>query len=43
MRSTTARSDIKKAVSKVSDSMKTALSGGKDDDNHGDGGEGAAG
>ena len=38
-----ARSDIKKAVTKVSDSIQTALRGGKDDDNHGDGGEGAAG
>ena len=37
-----ASSDIKKVVSKVSDSMKTALSG-KDNDNTGHGGEGAAG
>ena len=38
----TAGSDIKKVVTKVSHSIKTALSG-KDDDNTGDGGEGAAG
>jgi hypothetical protein len=38
-----ASSDIKNVVTKVSDSMKTALRGGKDDDDHGDGGEGAAG
>ena len=37
-----ANSDIKKVVTKVSDSMKSALSGGKDDDDTGDGGEGAA-
>jgi hypothetical protein len=37
----TASSDINKAVTEVSDSMKKALSGGKDDDT-GDGGEGAA-
>ena len=40
---TKAGSDIKKVVGKVSDRMKTALRGGKDDDDHGDGGEGAAG
>ena len=40
---TKASSDIKKVVTKVSDSIKTALSGGKDDDDdNGDGGEGAA-
>ena len=38
----TAGSHIKKVVTKVSHSIKTALSG-KDDDNTGDGGEGAAG
>ena len=37
-----AGSDIKKVVTKVSDSIKKALSG-KADDNSGDGGEGAAG
>ena len=38
-----ASSDIKKVVTKVSDSIKTALSGGNDhDDDDGDGGEGAA-
>ena len=36
-----ASSDVKKVVTKVSDSIKKALSGGKDDDT-GDGGEGAA-
>ena len=39
---TKASSDIKKVVTKVSDSIETALSGGKDDDNNEDGGEGAA-
>ena len=39
---TKASSDIKKIVTKVSDSIQTALSGGKDDDNNEDGGEGAA-
>ena len=34
---TKASSDIKKVVTKVSDSIETALSGGKDDDNDGDG------
>ena len=39
-----AGSDIKKVVTKVSDSIEKALSGFKDhDDNSGDGGEGAAG
>ena len=38
----TAGSDIKKVVSRVSDSMNKALSG-KDDDDKGDGGEGGAG
>jgi hypothetical protein len=38
-----ASSDMKKVVTKVSDSRKTALRGGKDDDDHGDGGEGATG
>ena len=37
-----ASSDIKKVVSKVSDSMDKALSGGTDDVNHADGSEGAA-
>ena len=37
-----ASSDITKVVTKVSDSMNKALSGGKDDDNKGDGGEGGA-
>ena len=39
---TKASSDITKVVTKVSDSVKQALSGGKDDDNNGDGGEGGA-
>ena len=39
---TTDNGDIKKVVTKVSDSIKTALSGGKDDDNNEDGGEGGA-
>ena len=34
--------DITKVVTKVSDSVKTALSGGTDEDNDGDGGEGGA-
>ena len=38
----TASSDINKVVTKVSDSVKKALSGGKDDDNKGDGGDGEA-
>ena len=38
-----ASSDIKKVVTKVSDSIKKTLSGGNDhDDDKGDGGEGAA-
>jgi hypothetical protein len=39
---TTASSDITKVVTKVSDRIQTTLSGGKDDDNNEDGGEGAA-
>ena len=40
---TTASSDIKKVVTKVSDRIQTTLSGGNDhDDDKGDGGEGAA-
>ena len=37
-----ASSDITKVVTKVSDSMNKALSGGKEDDDNGDGGEGGA-
>ena len=37
-----ASSDITKVVTKVSDNMNKALSGGKDDDDKGDGGEGGA-
>jgi hypothetical protein len=39
-----ASSDIKKVVTKVSDTIKTALTGGNDDDNNnnGEGGEGGA-
>jgi hypothetical protein len=39
---TKASSDIKKVVTTVSDSIKTGLSGGKDDDNNEDGGDGGA-
>ena len=39
---TKASSDIETVVTKVSDSIQTALSGGEDDDNNEDGGEGAA-
>jgi hypothetical protein len=39
---TKASSDIKKVVTTVSDSIQTALSGGNDDDDKGDGGEGGA-
>ena len=42
MRSRTASSDIKKVVTKVSDSIKNALSGGKDDDDNANGGAGGA-
>ena len=37
-----ASTDITKVVTKVSDSIKQALSGGNDDDDTGDGGEGGA-